>query len=76
MQAGKAKRMVIFAKDRDKEFSNDYIYLSFFSFSGISVCLTPHFTEEDKDAEMRKQLEAERRAREEEELFKVPDLPP
>ncbi len=56
---GKAKKMVIFAKDRDKEFSNEFIYLTFFSFSGMAVEINPRFTEEDKDLEAKKQKEAE-----------------
>ena len=42
-KSGKAKKLLVFAKEREKEFSNDYVYFTLMSYSGVSVELTPKF---------------------------------
>ena len=47
---GKVKKMVIYAAEREKSFKNDFIYLSFLSYSGLAVEILVNYLEGDKDA--------------------------
>lgn len=46
---GKVRKIVAASFERDKWFHNEYIYLQFYSYSGISIEITPEFAEEAKE---------------------------
>jgi hypothetical protein len=51
--------MIVSTNNWDKIFTNDFIYLTFYSYNGISVEINVLFTEEDSEAEWRKQKKME-----------------
>ena len=70
---GKSKWLFFSAPGRDKTFQNEYIYLSFYSYEGISLGLKVLFWEEDKEAEMWWKRLREAEEIDEDSLFNIPD---
>lgn len=65
------KRITIYAKDREKQFSNDFIYLSFYSNQGVSIEVFSKFQEESKEDELKRQKEKEMQDKDTDILFKL-----
>ena len=75
-QFGKVKRLVI-SNEKSWHFENEYIYLSFFSYEGLSLEVAATFPDEDpKEAERRRKRKSEADDEEEEGLFKEIYEPP
>lgn len=68
------KRFSVFAAGWEKIFQNDFIYLTFLSYSGVSIEVLSAFAEESKEAMLKKQRELEQQEKDDELLFKNTEI--